>query len=120
MFSLPASSTTQDSSVTVAETEEDIKPFLSVISGEGGKKGGVLESLDEVGWEKLGELADKYDSAVVMLAVEKRIWYASHYEDSFVKGLTDLRKLRVSSSRFYPRDLDEQTSSPQRHSSKSL
>ncbi|GAA5821941.1 hypothetical protein JCM11251_004789 [Rhodosporidiobolus azoricus] len=45
MLSLP-SSTDEDSSVTVAETEKELKPFLEVIQGEGGKKGGEVEKLN--------------------------------------------------------------------------
>ncbi|GAA5974408.1 hypothetical protein JCM11641_005265 [Rhodosporidiobolus odoratus] len=72
MLSLPSSSS-QDNSVTVAETEQEMGVFLAVLAGEGGNKGGVLEKLDEIEWEKLAELGDKYDSQVIRQVIETRI-----------------------------------------------
>ncbi|BGP12151.1 hypothetical protein JCM10213_004716 [Rhodosporidiobolus nylandii] len=73
MVALPSSSS-QDSAVNVAESEKEIKPFLAVLAGEGGKKGGELEKLDEIGWETLARLGDKYDSPAVLSRVETRFW----------------------------------------------
>ncbi|BGP12160.1 hypothetical protein JCM10213v2_000071 [Rhodosporidiobolus nylandii] len=73
MVALPSSSS-QDASVNVAETEKEIKPFLAVIAGEGGKKGGELEKLDEEAWETLARLGDKYDCPAIVARVEARFW----------------------------------------------
>ncbi|BGP12170.1 hypothetical protein JCM10213v2_000081 [Rhodosporidiobolus nylandii] len=49
MVSVAASSSpNQDSAVNVAETEKEIEPFLAVLAGDAGQKGGELEKLDEV------------------------------------------------------------------------
>ncbi|GAA5974387.1 hypothetical protein JCM11641_005252 [Rhodosporidiobolus odoratus] len=63
----------QDDSVTVEETEQEMEIFLAVLAG-GGKEDGLLRSLDEVGWERLAELGDKYDSHVVLRVAEARAW----------------------------------------------
>ncbi|BGP12167.1 hypothetical protein JCM10213_004733 [Rhodosporidiobolus nylandii] len=68
-----ASSPNQDA-VNVAETEKEIQPFLAILAGEGRGKGGMLQKLDEEGWETLARLGDKYDSPIVLQAVEIRYW----------------------------------------------
>ncbi|GAA5821998.1 hypothetical protein JCM11251_004818 [Rhodosporidiobolus azoricus] len=73
MLSLP-SSPNEDNSVTLSETESELKPFLEVIQGEGGKKGGELEKLDEEGWETLARLGDKFESPMVVHVICGRIW----------------------------------------------
>ncbi|GAA5974402.1 hypothetical protein JCM11641_005262 [Rhodosporidiobolus odoratus] len=74
MLSLPTTSDDPHNSPRVQEQAEHFKAFLAVLSGQGRKKGGVLDSLDECGWEKLAMMGDKYDSAVVLTQVQARAW----------------------------------------------
>ncbi|BGO90551.1 hypothetical protein NBRC10512_005270 [Rhodotorula toruloides] len=59
----------KDCSVAVAETEAEIKPFLSILTGEFDEP---LE-LSEEEWKDVARLADKYDSKVVRGLVENKV-----------------------------------------------
>lgn len=59
----------KDCSVAVAETEAEIAPFLSILTG---KFDEPLE-LSEDQWKDVAKLADKYDSKVMRFAIESQI-----------------------------------------------
>jgi hypothetical protein len=73
LLSLPTSSEygSAEASLAVTETEKELKPFLNVIGGEEDIQ------LDEIGWESLAKLGDKYDSSAVRREVKARILYVS-------------------------------------------
>lgn len=72
LFSLPISSTVQAESTgaapsnNIAESEAEIAPFLSILTGE---LGGEFVLSDEQ-WFSVARLADKYDSLVARVFVE--------------------------------------------------
>ncbi|GAA5892706.1 hypothetical protein JCM6882_000560 [Rhodosporidiobolus microsporus] len=70
LLSLPtASSTTGANPLEVAEAEEELKPFLSVLCGKGATE---LRDLEQSGWEVLATLADKYDSETARVVVREK------------------------------------------------
>jgi hypothetical protein len=73
LLSLPTS--TKDGSakgpIAVTETEKELEQFLDVVGGKEDVE------LDEIGWESLARLGDKYDSSAVRREVKARILYVS-------------------------------------------
>ncbi|BGP31018.1 hypothetical protein JCM10296v2_002782 [Rhodotorula toruloides] len=75
LLSIPTSApdvsdtTHKDCSVAVAETEAEIKPFLSILTGEFDEP---LE-LSEGEWKDVARLADKYDSKVARGLLENKV-----------------------------------------------
>ncbi|GAA5936092.1 hypothetical protein JCM3775_003578 [Rhodotorula graminis] len=75
MFSLPqgASSTSQGTSIDVAEKEAEIKPFLRLLNLSH-EEGDPFKELDVNDWPVVAKLADKYDSATVRAIVLCKCW----------------------------------------------
>ncbi|BGP47104.1 hypothetical protein JCM10450v2_002956 [Rhodotorula kratochvilovae] len=71
-----------DNSVTITEKKDVVEPFLKVLEG---KDVGELE--DET-WEELARVGDKYDSFVVQILIEKRIWMLEAQDDKPLHSYT--------------------------------
>jgi len=64
--------------VVVAETQEQIEPFLRLLEGQ-------APALSSAQWEVLARLGDKYDSFVVQQAVDARGWCARPSPPAFLR-----------------------------------
>ncbi|GAA5822000.1 hypothetical protein JCM11251_004819 [Rhodosporidiobolus azoricus] len=77
LLCLPASASaggfTSDEPIELYEPADVIRAFFAFLSGES-TEAAAVRALDEVGWEELARMGDKYDSHVVRLAVLARIW----------------------------------------------
>ncbi|GAA5904593.1 hypothetical protein JCM6882_004916 [Rhodosporidiobolus microsporus] len=69
LLSLPTSTSadSESDSMTLAETEKELKPFLALLQGE------EKLVLDVVGWETLARMGDKYDSWAVRAVIKARV-----------------------------------------------
>ncbi|BGO90571.1 hypothetical protein NBRC10512_005291 [Rhodotorula toruloides] len=73
LLAMPSSASSEPAQLMLAETEAEIQPFLSVLSGEEGDDASWCK-LDDAGWLSLAKLADKYDSPIVRHVVRIQVW----------------------------------------------
>ncbi|GAA5821938.1 hypothetical protein JCM11251_004788 [Rhodosporidiobolus azoricus] len=75
LLSLPASASagglSTDEPIELYDPADLVRVFFALLSGESME---AVSGLNEVGWEELARMGDKYDSHVVKLAVVARIW----------------------------------------------
>ncbi|KAJ8294439.1 hypothetical protein OF846_002289 [Rhodotorula toruloides] len=87
LLAMPSSASSEPAQLMLAETEAEIQPFLSVLSGEEGDDASWCK-LDDAGWLSLAKLADKYDSPIVRHVVRIQVWYGPHSYDHINRWLT--------------------------------
>lgn len=67
-----------DDSIPLAETEEELKVFVYILEGREEEAQKTLRRYSEKQWEKLANLADKYDCMVLRKVVETKAWSVLH------------------------------------------
>ncbi|GAA5880764.1 hypothetical protein JCM16303_004345 [Sporobolomyces ruberrimus] len=63
-----------DDSIPLAETEEELKVFVYILEGRDEEAQKTLRRYSDGQWEKLANLADKYDCMVLRKVVETKAW----------------------------------------------
>lgn len=75
-----------DDSIPLSETEEELEVFVHILEGRDEEAQQTLRRYSEGQWEKLANLADKYDCMVVRKVVETKIWFVGLMHARVVAG----------------------------------
>ncbi|GAA5899015.1 uncharacterized protein JCM6883_003510 [Sporobolomyces salmoneus] len=72
MLSMNLRHETNDRSIPLDDTEADLEVFLPLLEGKETQES--LNALNDLEWEAIARLADKYDCRIVRNLVEAKVW----------------------------------------------